>query len=201
MQLKLNRSAILATLLMTASCPLFSQAVPSANGGEPQRGTTLGLGGGVSSYLMDFGHGRMTGGTVWADAEFNIGPKILHGFGLEGEARQVAYGRSPSQPSNLREETVSAGVTYTWHAPHDIHPYGKFLGGVGAINFHFPYETYDHDTRTVTAAGGGVEARAFRRVWVRADYEYQWWPVLFNKTLDPQGVTLGVMYKFGHRRQ
>jgi hypothetical protein len=50
--------------------------------------------------------------------------------------------------------------------------------------------------------GGGVELRAYRSLWVRADYEYQFWPDFFFKgakpigQLNPQGFTVGVLYHF-----
>lgn len=55
---------------------------------------------------------------------------------------------------------------------------------------------YTHDTRDVFASGGGLNYRLVHQLWVRADYEYQMWPDLFKKTLEPQGFTLGASYDF-----
>ncbi len=63
---------------------------------------------------------------------------------------------------------------------------------------------YIHDSRTVTSFGGGLDYQATKRVWVRADYEYQTWPSFFKHTnpairpgrLNPQGFTVGAMYHF-----
>jgi hypothetical protein len=57
--------------------------------------------------------------------------------------------------------------------------------------------------------GGGLDVRVFRAVWVRADYEYQYWPNFWitkaNPTtgagLDPQGLTVGAIYHFGRDRR
>ncbi len=46
------------------------------------------------------------------------------------------------------------------------------------------------------AAGGGLEYRIFRPIWVRADYEYQDWGTLLGNTFNPQGITVGVAYEF-----
>jgi len=57
----------------------------------------------------------------------------------------------------------------------------------------------------MTLIGGGIEVRAYRNVWVRGDFEYQFWPDFYkNKTpagsLTPQGATLGAVYDFSIRR-
>jgi opacity protein-like surface antigen len=148
---------------------------------------------------MDFGSGVMFGGTAWADLGILHGPWYLRGFGAEAEVRDIAWNHSSNQPSNLREGSVGGGVTYTWHHTHDFHPYVKFLRSYSSIDFHFPNTIYSHDTRTANVIGGGLEYRITRGYWLRADYEYQWWPHLFNRTLSPEGVTVGVMYNFRHR--
>jgi opacity protein-like surface antigen len=133
-------------------------------------------------------------------------PHLLRGIGLEVEARDLNYGRSATQPPDLRDDVASGGVIYSWHRFRSIRPYGKFLMGYGNTDEGSLVSTVRwHDSRTVTSMGGGVEYRAWRSVWVRADYEYQTWPDFFKHSnpaipqglLNPQGFTVGAMYHFG----
>jgi hypothetical protein len=72
--------------------------------------------------------------------------------------------------------------------------------GIGAIDHHSS-GPFKHETRTDYSPGGGVDLRVFRRIWARADYEYQIWPDLpaspsTNIYFDPQGITVGVLFDF-----
>ena len=96
------------------------------------------------------------------------------------------------------------GVYYSWRKYRSIRPYAKFEMGFGNMDYMTLKLRRVNQTRTVTSLGGGVEFRAVRNVWVRADYEYQSWPN-FNggkssPPLNPQGATVGVMYHFGRPR-
>jgi hypothetical protein len=198
MRLASMRKSIVAALLVAAASSAFSQSAPSALGDQRHRVFLFGAGGGVATYDVDWGQGRMLGAAGWADLTLDEGPRFLRGLGFEGEARDIAWGQSPTQPQKLREETFGAGGIYIWRQFRIAHPYVKFIGSYGNVDFPNP-STYTHDSRTVSALGGGLEVRAFRNVWGRADYEYQLWPALFagQKTLDPQGFTFGAMYEFG----
>jgi opacity protein-like surface antigen len=45
------------------------------------------------------------------------------------------------------------------------------------------------------AIGGGAEYHAWKTVWVRADYEYQWYHQYFGPhDLNPNGFTIGATY-------
>jgi opacity protein-like surface antigen len=60
----------------------------------------------------------------------------------------------------------------------------------------------NHDTRTISGMGGGVELRTIGHIWARADYEYQKWPNKYGKLtgeFTPQGFTVGALYRFGNR--
>lgn len=188
----------LALLFVCAAYPTLAQTAPAATESRP----SLAIGAGLSGYDPDFGHGRMYGGALWIDYTPNRAPSLLRGIGIEAEARDLNYDRSPSQPSNLREDVIGGGVIYSWRHFRNIRPYGKFLMGYGNTDYgsNITHARY-HDSRTVTSVGGGVEYRAFRSVWVRADYEYQWWPNFFKATtpaglLNPQGFTVGASYHF-----
>ena len=193
MHLKLFLIPIIAAFPFCAAHFLLAQAVPAAKDGSQ----SLAIGGGLSSYDVDWGHGRMLGATVWADYTPGWLPARLRGLGIEAEARDISLGPSSSQPSNFREATAGGGPIYFWRHFRNFHPYGKGNASFGVMNFRIPNTTYDHDSRTVFSAGVGFEYRAYRNVWARADYEYQAWPDFFGgKTMDPQGFTVGASYHF-----
>jgi hypothetical protein len=187
-----------SSLFVLIAAHAVSQVVPSAE----KRVIPFAVGGGFSSYLPDRGNGRMLGDTLWIDYRPVFLTRLLPGISIEAEAHGIDFNRSSSQP-NVREDTFSGGVNYRWSRYRNFRPYGKFLLGYGSIDF-LPAGSYGHDTRTVTSTGGGVEYRVFHNVWVRADYEYQFWPDIFgHRVLNPQGVTVGAMYDFApyHRRR
>jgi hypothetical protein len=96
----------------------------------------------------------------------------------------------------MRQDTGEGGAIYAWNHYRNFRPYGKFLAGIGSIDFP-PVGTYSHDTFLVTSFGGGAEYRIWRHVWVRGDYEYQAWHHTFGPhDLNPNGVTIGASYDF-----
>lgn len=178
-------------LFLTASLPLFSQVAPSAT----REGLPLVVGAGFSDYYSDW-NGRLDGPTVWADWNFDQLPSFLHGLGIEVEGRDLNYGRTGHVPA-LRQDTAEGGAIYTWHHYRNIRPYTKFLLGIGSIDFGHITPTYSHDTRTVYTPGGGLEYRVWRHVWVRGDYEYQFWTDFFHHhAMNPNGFTVGASYDF-----
>jgi hypothetical protein len=143
----------------------------------------------------------MEGGTVWLDWNLPTTTPALRGFTVEGEFRDISIGGSTTQP-NLRQDTGGAGMLYAWPHYKNIHPYAKLLFGVASEDFFLPSNpTYEHDTRGFVAPGAGVDFKAFGPVWVRADYEYQFWQNLISGTPEPNGFTFGILYnlKGGHR--
>jgi opacity protein-like surface antigen len=194
---------ILAALILAAGSPVFPQAVPASTTG---RGLPLKVGVGFSDFSTEFfTNNRMQAPTAWADWSFYRGPSFLHGFGLELEFRDLNFGQ-PARGPNYRQLTAGGGPIYTWWRRSKFHPYGKFLVDYGAMDHivspHLP-PTYTADKWLIYAPGGGVEYRALRNIWVRADYEYQFWGVewFHGHYLNPQGFTIGASYDFGHVRR
>ncbi|MFP5207495.1 MAG: outer membrane beta-barrel protein [Acidobacteriota bacterium] len=192
MRFKILSSWTVAVFLFSA-IPLFAQVVPQAREGH----FPFSAGAGLSSYNVDWGHGRMLGGTLWGDWYPGFVPSYLRGIGVEFEARDISLNRSSTQSSNFREDTIGGGILYTWRRSSRLSPYGKYLVSFGSIDFSTT-PPYTHDTRTVTAPGLGVEYRLFSSFRARADYEYQFWPdfPVSSRTLHPQGFTVGAMYDF-----
>lgn len=205
---KQNHGLALAALFLCAAVNASAQSAPTATAGN----LPFAIGAGFSGYNPDFGHGHLLGGTLWIDYFPNRLPRILDGFGLEAEARDLNYGRSSTQSPNLREDAVEGGLIYSLRLFHRFRPYGKFSEGYGNTDYETGPTSRHHDSRTIIGGGGGVEFWAFKGISVRADYEYQSWPDFFKhlKTspapvppagrLNPQGVTLGAVYHFSHPR-
>lgn len=189
-----------ATLFLTTSLPLFSQVRPAASqGGKP---LTIGIG--VSGYDTEMFAKWMEGTTVWADWNFERAPSFLRGFSVEAEVRDLDHGQPKGQ--RLRQGTAGGGPLYTWRHFRNFQPYGKFLVDFAAMdhikNPRLP-PWYTGDIWTSYACGGGLEYRVHKSVWLRTDYEYQFWRVKFyNPTsfLNPQGFTVGVAYNFSRSR-
>ena len=66
-----------------------------------------------------------------SQADTACGDLHLQGIGLEVEVRDVLFGHSSSQPSNLAEKTLGGGVTYTWRRFRNARPYGKAIWEFG----------------------------------------------------------------------
>jgi hypothetical protein len=203
MRMNLFPRLAVAFLFVCAACSVLAQTVPAAT----ESRLPLAVGAGFSGYNPDLRGGHLLGGALWVDYFPNQVPRLLQGIGIEAEARDLSLDRSSSQPANLREDTVEGGLIYSWRHFRNVHPYGKFLMGYGNTDYENAAKLRGHDSRTITIAGGGVDIRVFQRVWLRADYEYQFWPDFFKHPapipadqLNPQGFTVGALYRFGSRR-
>lgn len=186
--------ALLAVAVLSAGFSSFAQVVPETK----RTGIPLTVGVGYSNYATDW-HGRLEGPSLWLDWNLDHGPALLRGLGVEAEARDLNYGRSTP---NLRMDTVSGGAIYRWRHFDRFNPYAKFLVGYGSIDFISTVPNYKHDTRIVLGPGGGVEYRALGNLWVRGNYDYQFWPSFFNyHALNPNGLTVGVSYDLGGFRE
>lgn len=194
MRFKLVGFPILALSILSVVIPAFSQVAPEY---ERKGGWPVEVGAGGVSYDVDWGHGRMYGGAAWIDYYPRFMPSFLRGLGIEGEARDITLDEHTTQP-NMRQDTGEGGPIYAWRHFRNFHPYAKYLIGDGSVDFVSQSPTYSHDSRTIRAPGGGLELRVFRAWWMRADYEYQTWPDLLGKTLNPQGFTVGFAYDFAH---
>jgi len=192
MRLKPTLSLVFAALLVAAVLPVHSQVSPAANRG----GIPIVVGAGFSDFSIDWGPGqRMEGVSAWVDWYPNRLPAVLNGLGIEGEGRDIDFGR-PSGIPRMRQYTGIGGPIYAWNHHRNFRPYGKFLVGIGSIDFP-PLGAYSQDSFFVLTPGGGVEYRAWRHIWIRGDYEYQYWQQVFgNHDLTPTGFTVGVSYDF-----
>lgn len=186
---------LLTLALIACAVPALSQAAPSYEA----HGLPLAIGVGPSNYNVDWGQGRMNGGTVWADWYPGIVPARLHGLGLEFEVRDISLSRNLPSQKNVRQDTAGGGPIYTWHHFQNFQPYAKLIIGYGSYGFTSSSPIYSHDTRGFYAPGGGAEYRFFGPLWARVDYEYETMQPLIGVTHHPQGFTFGVSYSFKPR--
>ncbi|MGA3131121.1 MAG: outer membrane beta-barrel protein [Terracidiphilus sp.] len=194
MRFKLLVLPVLAVSILTVAIPALSQTVPAYQ----RQDMPLFVGIGPSGYDVDWGHGRMYGGTIWADWYPERMPSVLHGLGVEVEARDISLDRHLPPQLNIRQDTAGGGLIYAWRHFRNFHPYAKFLIEQGSYDFTTPSPTYSHDTRALWAPGAGFEYRLYHAFWARADYEYQTWQTLLGKTPNPEGFTVGVSYNFAY---
>lgn len=202
MHLKPYLGLVLALFLVLVPTRALAQAPPAAT----EARLPLAIGAGFSAFNPDNRyneHGHLLGAALWIDYSPNRVPHMLRGIGVQLEARDLNYGRSSTEPLNLRQDVASGGIIYSWPGLRNLRPYGKFEMGFGNQDYGpagnpEPYRV--HQTRTVTSVGGGLEIRAAHSVWVRVDYEYQFWPDFYPPSKPayhtPQGFTVGALYHF-----
>jgi opacity protein-like surface antigen len=189
---------VLAALFAAAAIPVNPQAAPAATHGR----SSLSAGAGVSYFDLDYSMSdKMIGITAWIDYSVPFMPRPLKGLGIEAEGRDINYDR-PSDLERMRQDTIAGGPIFIWSRYRRVHPYAKYLMGLGSIDFPPSGTTnYEHDTRVVFAPGVGVDYQINANFNARVDYEYQFWRPLFGpQDLHPQGVTVGVLYTFGRGR-
>ncbi len=192
MRLKLPPKLIPAALFVAAVFPVYCQVAPAAR----QGGVPIVVGAGFSDFRLDWGPGsKMEGASAWVDWYPTRLPAVLHGLGIEAVGHDINFGR-PAGLSKMRQDTGEGGAIYTWNRFRNFRPYAKYLVGIGSIDFP-PSGTYSHDTFTVFSPGGGVEYHTRGHIWIRGDYEYQFWHHIFGPTdLNPNGFTIGASYDF-----
>lgn len=160
---------------------------------------TVGMG--LSDFSDDWGitNPRQVGITAWVDWRVPHLPSKLDGLGIEAEGRDINYA-TPSYIPGHRMDTGLGGPVFEWRRKGSIRPFGKFLVGIGSIDFPGNSKGYQHDTRVVLEPGVGVDYRFWSRFSARGQYDYQFWHALFGPNdLNPQGFTIGVVCDFGLR--
>ena len=191
---------VLAALITLSSLPAISQVAPAAK----VSGLPLGVGGGISDYDTDYyrpnisyWNGRMIGVSAWADYS------LFHGLGIEAEGNITFAGQPPTYAPDgetiygtLKEETIQAGIIYKYHPVLHVRPFAKALGGVGRIDFPSVNPFYTQENSGLYSIGGGIEYKAWRNVYLRGQYEYQWWNDFRSgsQSLNPNGFSIGATY-------
>jgi len=176
---------VLAVLLLFPAFPAFSQVAPAAK----VSGIPLGVGVGLMNYSMDYAPGdRIMGVSAWSDY------KVYHGLGIEAEGTALFFAK-PARITRFEQNTIKGGLIYHTPTALGFHPYVKALVGVTRGEFSVRNPFYTVDTFTNYGFGAGVEYKAWRSVFVRADYEYTYLTTYLSpNSLNPNGVTVGATY-------
>jgi outer membrane protein with beta-barrel domain len=162
-----------------------AQVAPAAIGG----GRPIGISVGVSDYNLDYGTGRRMQGLV-----LRGGVGIFHGLGIDGNARTI-FMNTPSQLTRMQQNTFLGGVYYESPSFWRVRPFVRFGAGLGTIEFPSRNPAYTRDSYTVFAPSGGLEFPITRKVYLRGEWEYQFWRQYQGPNyLTPQGGTVGVTY-------
>jgi Outer membrane protein beta-barrel domain len=188
---------VLAALLTLTTMPVVAQVAPAAK----ISGLPLGVGAGFTDYDTDYYRpdlpywsGRMIGISAWADYS------IFHGLGVEVEGTSIFANKPTPFGTNitgsLKEQTVQGGIIYRYHPVYKIRPFAKALGGIGKIDFPSTNPFYTSETSGLYSFGGGIEYKAWRTLYLRGQYEYQWWKGFRSGTqsLNPSGFSIGATY-------
>jgi len=172
---------LMLTPLMTSA-----QVAPAQNGGGGK--FSMAFGAGFSGFNTDYVPERMYGVTAYYDIDY------ARWIGVEVEGRTIQWNGF----KNVREDTIAAGGRVRLPHYKRFIPYAKFLGGIGSIDFPaFPnFPNYTHDTFAFYDVGGGLDYKLAQHVYLRGDYEYEWWPRWAPNGLTPNGFTIGANYRF-----
>jgi hypothetical protein len=181
MQLK----SIFAALVFSSSLGASAQVAPAAY----VAGRPIGIGVGLSSYSLDYGPGRRMEGPV---IRGSVG--VWRGFGVDVSARSL-FMFTPAALTRMQQSTFLAGAYYEGPERFHVRPFARVAGGVGVIEFPSRNPAYTRDSYTVYAPSGGVEVPVGQGLFVRGEYEYQFWKQYQGpRYLNPEGFTIGVTY-------
>ena len=177
---------VLAALFFFAVLPAVGQVKPAAN----FSGIPLGVGVGFMDYSIGYAPGdRIMGVSAWADYSF------FRGLGLEAEGAALNFD-APARVGRFSQYTIKGGPIYKARSVFGLHPYVKALFGVTQGNFALRDNFYyTSDDFLNYSYGGGVEYKAWKNIYVRADYQYEFVrDYLILHDLNPNGVTIGATY-------
>jgi opacity protein-like surface antigen len=180
--------AILAAIpaaVLCLSSSIQAQVAPAATvGGRP-----IGLTVAFSDYSIDYGPDRRMQGVM-----VRGGVGVFRGLGVDVSARTI-FMNTPPRLTRMQQNTFLAGAFYETSGRWRVRPFARFAGGIGTIEFPSRNPFYTRDTFTVYGASGGIEYPIIPKLYLRGEYEYQFWLKYQGPNqLNPQGGTLGVTY-------
>jgi opacity protein-like surface antigen len=179
-----ERLCLIAMILLSPSM-LLAQVIPSARGGDSR----LLVGGEYSYFKTDFPSTVHMQG-LGAFADFHFTPRL----GVEGETRFLYFDSFHGE----NEKSYLIGPKIYLRPYSRLRPFGKFLFGQGSIKYPFSIGSGSY---FAYASGGGIDYRVKHNWFVRAEYEYQFWPSApgisgqTSKGLKPNGVSIGIAYQ------
>jgi hypothetical protein len=200
-----KKIAIIALLLLPAA--LIAQSAESAIGGE----ATVSAGVEMSTFNPDWG---CANSAPFGCANQLYGPTAVFNFdlhqkyGFEGEARWLHWHGN----GGMVESNYLVGPRYRLYRWERLTLWGKLgMGGGWITTPDYPAAGSLKGSYFAYAPGATGNFRLNRRISLRADYEYQFWPsfagtpsydpttgkVLQHQSgLTPNGTSFGVVYRF-----
>lgn len=187
----LSSTTCLAAFLLVAAghlvrpAQLCGQAVPSAYGSSEE----LWVGVAYANFQPNFGPpDRITGIGVYADWS------VKSRWSVEGEARFLRFNGFYGEA----QDNYLIGPKVQLVRLGKVRPYAKFLVGLGQDDFPLTIGTGRY---LVLVPGAGADYRLTRKIALRAEYEYQFWPSAPgivgepNNGMKPSGFSAGLAYK------
>jgi len=184
--MKIRRLVFLVMLFTLSPVITQAQVAPATTGGGGN--FKLALGAGFSPFKTDYLPQWMYGVSAYWDLDFR------RWLGVEVEGRTVQW----NTIGNIREDTIGGGPRVRIAHIGRFVPYAKVITGIGSIDFKAPPSAphYTHDTFFYWAIGGGSDYRLTQHVYLRGEYQYQWWDEWPPRGLNPRGFTIGANYRF-----
>jgi len=167
-------------LLFLCACNDFlsAQVTPSAF----RSPISLTVGGTVSAFNPDYVQNKMIGVGGFVDLN------LFHGVGVEAEGRWLRF----REPYGISQDNYLIGPRVQLHHLWHFRPYVKALGGFSEMTFE---DNIAQGRFTTFEAGGGLDYHLTRRISVRGEGDFQWWPEFLGSSLTPYGVSAGVGYR------
>lgn len=194
------RFLLLASLCLLASLAVSAQSLPAAEGS----GLSVWVGAEVSTFNPDYGCANSSPFSCGGHQLIGIAPFadvnhfLFRRIGAEGEARFMHWGG----PGTVTESTYLVGPRVGLLSfKRKLYLSGKVL--VGDAKISLPPKDPGNGSYFAYAPGVVVEYRATRRIFARAEYEYQLWPAFKGIStattngkggLTPNGFSLGLSY-------
>ncbi|HWA93602.1 MAG TPA: outer membrane beta-barrel protein [Terracidiphilus sp.] len=187
----MKKIAVVCFLLIVSAAAFQARAqvAPAANHNRFH----VDVGGFGSAFQPNYAGGGVTGSSNWlfgagAFADVSLSRWVQ----IEAEARWLRF----NQFVNIHQDNYLIGPRVPIHTFGKFTPYGKFLFGIGHMNFEFNATSCRCSDLVY---GGGVDYKLSNRWNVRAvDFEYQQWPSWYvnqNAQLHPYGFSSGISYR------
>jgi Outer membrane protein beta-barrel domain len=177
----LLKGVLILICLLGGTTMLRGQATPTAS-----KTADLKIGGGYTYANADY-DGKFHGGAAF----FNL--DLSAHLGVEGTFHFIQDGTS----AGLYEKTYEVGGRY-FRNYRKWAPYGKLMYGRGVFNFpaYVPGGPHPNLAYNLMAIGAGADYKALPYLYVRGDFEYQYWFGFPPSGLTPALLTVGVVYHF-----
>ena len=167
-----------------------AQVVPSATRSQ----ISVTAGGFGSAFQPNYAGGGVTSSAP--NELFGVGAyvdvRLSRWVQLEAEGRWMRW----NEYAEISQDNYLIGPRVPIRTFGRFTPYGKFLFGIGHMNFQYSATSCRCSTLVY---GGGVDYKLTKRLsWRAVDFEYQQWPnwyVVQNGQLHPYGFSTGIGYK------